>query len=74
MGGRALFGCRAWYDVIEFSNCPTEERSQAEFFCAVWERNGVVPCSVAEQSITSHVLTVLEHSHLQNDVITCTVL
>ena len=27
---RALFSYRAWYDVIEFSNCHTEERSEAE--------------------------------------------
>ena len=35
IGRRALFTYRAQYDVIEFSNCNTEERSEAEFFCAV---------------------------------------
>ena len=32
---------------------------------AVWKRNGVIPCSITEQ-------TVLEHGHIQSDVITCT--
>ena len=31
-------------------------------------------CSVTEQSTTSYVLTVLEHSYIQRDVIACTVL
>ena len=31
-------------------------------------------CSITEQSTTSCVLTVLEHSHIQGDVIACTVL
>ena len=35
MGRRGLFSNRARYDVIEFSNCCTEEPSEAEFFCAV---------------------------------------
>ena len=35
IGRRALFSCRARYDVIELSNCRTEERSEAEFFCVV---------------------------------------
>ena len=65
---------RARCDVIEFSNCCTEERSEAEFFRAVWKRNGVIPCSITEQSTTSYVLTVLEHSHIQSDVVACTVL
>ena len=29
---------------------------------------------ITEQSTTSYVLTVLEHSHIQSDVIACTVL
>ena len=33
-----------------------------------------IPCSITEQSTTSYVLTVLEHSHIQNDVTACTVL
>ena len=37
------------YDVIEFSNCSTEERGVS---------------SITEQSTTSYVLTVLEHSHV----------
>ena len=44
MGERGLSGYGAWYDVVEFSNCPTEELSEAEFFCAVWDRNSVMPC------------------------------
>ena len=74
MGSRALFSYRARYDVIECSNCRTEERSEAEFFCAVRKRNGVIKCSTTEQSTTSYVLTVLEHSHIQSDVIAYTVL
>ena len=74
IGRRALFSYRAQYDVIEFSNCHTEERSEAEFFCAVWKRNGVIPYSITEQSTTSYVLTVIEHSYIQGDVIACTVL
>ena len=35
MGRPALFSYRARYDDIEFSNCRTEERSEAEFFRAV---------------------------------------
>ena len=42
------------YDVIEFSNCSTEERGVSR----------VLLCSVTEQSTTSYVLTVLEHSHV----------
>ena len=34
IGRRALFSYRTCYDVIEFSNCDTEKRSEAEFFCA----------------------------------------
>ena len=70
----ALFNYRAPYEVIEFSNCHTEEQSGAELFCVVWKRNDVIPCSITKQSTHSYVLTVLEHSHLQNDVIACTVL
>ena len=32
------------------------------------------PYSITEQSITFYVLTVLEHSYIQSDVIACTVL
>ena len=49
------------------------QRSEAEFFCAVWKRNDVIQCSITEQSTTFYVLTVLEHRHIQNDVIACTV-
>ena len=35
MGGHALSSYGAWHDVVEFSGCPTEERSEAQFFCAV---------------------------------------
>ena len=65
---------RARYNVIEFSNCSKEERSEAEFICAVWKWNNFIPCSITEQSTTSYVLTVLEHSQIQNDVIACTFL
>ena len=50
MGMHALFSYRARYDVIDFSNCRTEVRSKAQFFCAVCKRNGVLPCSITEQS------------------------
>ena len=49
----------------------TKLRSFVEFD---FKRNGVIPCSITEQSTTSYVLTVLEHSHVQSDVIGCTVL
>ena len=52
----------------------TEERSEVEFFYAVWKRNGVISCSITEQSTAFYVLTVLEHGHMQSDVITCTVI
>ena len=43
------------YDVIEFSNCSTEERGIRR----------VLLCSLkTKQSTTSYVLTVLEHSHV----------
>ena len=71
---RALFSYRARYDFIEFSNCHTEERSEAEFFRTVWKRNGVIPCFITEQSTASYVLTLSEHCHIQSDVIACTVL
>ena len=35
IGRHALFSYIALYDVIEFSNCHTEEGREAEFFCAV---------------------------------------
>ena len=35
MGMHAFFSYGAQYDVIEFSNCCTEVRSKAQFFCAV---------------------------------------
>ena len=38
------------------------------------EELGIIPCSITEQSTTSYVSTVLEHSHIQSDVIACTVL
>ena len=69
IGELALSGYGAWYDVVEFSNCPTGEKSEAEFFCAVWDRNDIVPCSMTRRGTTSHVLTVLKHSHMQSDVI-----
>ena len=34
---QALSDNRARYDVIDFLNCRKEERSEAEFFCAVWK-------------------------------------
>ena len=74
IGRHALFSYKAQYDAIDFLDCLTEERSEAEFFCAVWKRNDVKPCSITEQSTTSYVSTVFEHSHLQGDVIACTVL
>ena len=42
------------YDVIEFSNCSTQERGVSR----------VLLCSITEQSTTSYVLTALEHSHV----------
>ena len=45
---------RAWYDVIEFSNCHTEERSEAKVLSAVLKRNGIIPCSILGQSTTSY--------------------
>ena len=71
---RALFSYIAQYDVIKFANCHTDERNEADFFCGVWKRIDVLLCSITEQSTTSYVLTVLEHSHIQNNVIVCTVL
>ena len=59
---------------FEFSNCHIEEQSEAEFFRADWKRNGVISCSITEQSTISYVLTVFEHTQIQNDVIVCTVL
>ena len=55
-------------------NCQTEKWSEAEFFCAVWKRTGVVLCSINKQSTAFHVLTVSEHSHIKNDVIAWTIL
>ena len=63
MGRRALFSYRARCDIIEFSNCRTDERSETEFFCTVCKRNVVIPYSITEQSTTSYLLTALEHSH-----------
>ena len=37
---------------------------QIKFFCAVCKQNGIIPCCITEQSTTSYVLTVLEHSHI----------
>ena len=70
---RDLFSDRARYDVIEFSNCRVEERSKDEFFHGVRTRNGVIWYSITEQSTTSYVFTLLEHGHIQNDVIMFTV-
>ena len=50
------------------------QKNEAEFFCSVWKRNGVISCSVTEQSTTSYVLTVLKHDDMQSDVIAYTVL
>ena len=58
---------------FEFSNCRTEERIETEFFCKDWKRNGVIPCYIFQQSTTSYVLSVLEHSYIQNQVKACTV-
>ena len=66
---RALSSYRARCDVIKFASCHTEEPSEAEFFCAVWKRNDVIPCSITEQRTNSCVLTALEYSHIYNDVI-----
>ena len=33
-----------------------------------------IPCPITEQSTTSYVLAVLEHSYIQSDIISCTVL
>ena len=38
------------------------------------KENGVISCSITEQCTIFYVLTVLEHSQIQNDVIACTVL
>ena len=75
IGRCALFSYKARYDIIEVSNCSIEEEgSEAEFFCAVRKRNDIIQCSITEQSTTSYVLIVLECSHVQSDVIACTVL
>ena len=47
------------YDVIEFSNCSTEERGVSRVLLCSLKTN-----SITEQSTTSYVLTVLEHSHV----------
>ena len=53
------------YDVIEFSNCSTEERGvSGVLLCSLktkWCHNH---CSITEQSTTSYDLTALEHSHV----------
>ena len=48
-----------------------KEKNEAKFICAVRKRNGIIPCSITEQITTSYVLTVLEYSHVQSDIITC---
>ena len=58
---------------FEFSNCHAEQHIEVKIFCAVSKRNGVVPCSITEQSTIFYLLTVSEHSKIQNDVIACTV-
>ena len=53
------------YDVIEFSNCSTEERGVSRvLLCSLktkWRHNHAI---FTEQSTTSYVLTALEHSHV----------
>ena len=71
MGKLALFSSRAWYDAIEFWNCRIEEL-EAKLSSFVQFENEMV--SYRALSTTSYVLTVLEHSHIQSDVIACTVL
>ena len=63
----ALFSFRAQYYVIDISNCCAQEQSKAEFFCTV-EICLTVLC-VTEQSTAPHVLTVLEHGHMQNVIV-----
>ena len=54
------------YDVIEFSNCSTEERDVSRvLLCSLktkWHHNHMG--SITEQSTTSCVLTALEHSRV----------
>ena len=40
----------------------------------LFENEMLYNCSITEQGTTSDVLTVLEHSHIQDDVISCTIL
>ena len=52
------------------------QKNEAKLSSFVQFENEMVslPCSATEQSTTSYVLTVLEHSHIQSDVIACTIL
>ena len=76
IGRRALFSYRARY-VTSMSFQTTVQKNQAKlssFVQFVNEMTSYVRFSAAEQITTSYVLTVLEHSHIQSDVIACTVL
>ena len=59
---------------FEFSNYHTEERSEAELFCAVLKQNGDIIYPITEQNTISYDLAILEHSHIQNNVMACAVL
>ena len=59
---------------LSFQTDVQKNEAKLSSFCAVWKRNGAISCSITEQSTTSYVSTVLEHSHIQSDVIACTVL
>ena len=53
------------YDVIEFSNCNTEERSVSRvLLCSLKTKWRHGPCSITEQCTPPYVLTALGHSHV----------
>ena len=59
---------------LSFQTAIQKNEGKLSSFVQFDKRNGVIQCSITEQSTTFHVLTVLEHSQKQNGVIAYSVL
>ena len=59
---------------LSFQTAVQKNEAKLSSFVQFENETGIIPCSITEQSTTSYVLTVLEHSHIQSGVIACTVL
>ena len=60
--------------LLRLQTAVQKNEAKLSSFMQFENKMALIPCFITEQSITSYVLTVLEHNHILSDVIECTML